>query len=342
MSYKNNHFIQKAYAKNWADENGNIKYARDYSLPLEVNTFNIQYKNELHPISKQYFYSKNVEKGMNEIESDGIAIINKIKDIKQNSLTLNRLESFTIRCFCLLSSLRTEKLRNNYKDKTGDSLFNHIVQNSGMESSEIQEHQIKQLIRYYKSLKHNLNNPNSKIDLDYLKNFDNPIKCLEDSIDGIFTTNLHNIKWSTLIFVRFKSNNLLLMEANTFCEYYPKLLPLPGQPIMYHFFTLTPSLGVIAYDIRMLNSYPKYNSKIFKNNLRDNLPSSHRAYEDNFLKEDLFTYNVIDESEDVACFCNAMMMVHNKSSLILFKNKNDVIDALNKIKLENIYRIEDT
>ena len=141
MSYVNNHFIQKAYAKNWADENGFIKYIVDGDI--EIRRFNINDKNENHPISKRYFYSKEVERGMNEIENDGINIINRIKNIKDNFISLNRLEANCIRCFCLLSSLRTEKLRNNYRDRTGDSLFNYIVENSGMEPNEIQEYQIK-------------------------------------------------------------------------------------------------------------------------------------------------------------------------------------------------------
>lgn len=237
MNYKNNHFIQKAYAKNWADQDGNVKYARDCSLPLEINTFNINEKNELHPISKQYFYSKEVEKGMNEIENDGMVIINKIKNIEQNTFSLNRLEANCIRCFCLLSSLRTEKLRNNYRDKTGDSWFNHIIENSGKEPAEIQEYQIKKLIEYYKISKNYLNKPNKK-DKKFLEQYSNPLNFLgKDSIDDMFKTNLWNIFYGAgLIFVRFKSDNLLLMETNSFCEYYPKSLQLPGRSIIYHFF----------------------------------------------------------------------------------------------------------
>lgn len=88
--------------------------------------------------------------------------------------------------------------------------------------------------------------------------------------------------------------------------------------------------------------YPEYNSVIFKNNLKDNFPSIEYKKINEFLKEDIITYNIIDESKEAANFCNAMMMIHNKSSLVLLKNKNDLIDAVNKIKLENIYRIEDT
>lgn len=279
-SHINNHYIQKAFAQSWSDEHGKINYIFDGEL--ERKTFNINDLNKNQPISKKYFYSKEIERAMNEIESDGIKVIKKI--IKSNkNIELFWHEIISLKFYLYLSGIRTCKFRDNIKNLTGDSLFNKIIREQTMDAFNIQEKYIKDTIKYYKEFKNDNLDEYLKITqrehekiLNFIKeNLDNlnhdDVKEFEwnnASLESSIYHNLYNIlHCSKLIFVKFNSNSLVLSDANSYCEYYNDKGPFYNQKI-YEFFPLSPSIGVIIYN-NELSIINKSESKIFKNSLHD-------------------------------------------------------------------------
>ena len=82
---KNNHFIQKAFVFNFSinDEIRCLRYDTD-------EKWNFTKKSKNQSISKNYFYSQEIEDSMNNIEAKGIRIIRNI------SIKVNELEEVKI------------------------------------------------------------------------------------------------------------------------------------------------------------------------------------------------------------------------------------------------------
>ncbi len=395
-SHINNHYIQKSFAKSWSDENGNIKYIFDGEI--ERKKFNINDLNKNQPISKKEFYSKEIEIGMNEIESDGIKVIKKIINSNNNSLTLYRYELISLKFYLYLSGIRTDKFRENIRNKTGDSLFNKIMNEEKREEKEIQEKYISKTIEFYREFKNNnldeyikIYEKNFQQNLDFFSSIERELK-KEDikryewemaSLENFIFCGINNfLKESRLIFVKFNTNSLVLSDANSFCEYYPDNEKFYNQKI-YNFFPISPSIGVIIFNNYSSISNPNYDSKIFENSLKNSVSINRYKNEEKInheinkmLKEilndnnfnnlnvnikqmmlmnikqhicqkyknnlDEYNYKFILEKEYVAIFCNAMMLVHNKNNIIIYKKFKDVARAKKIIKLGLVYRMEDT
>lgn len=393
--YENNHFIQKALAKNWADKDGNIKYMV-YDDKREVKTFNINDPNWKHPISKKHFYSEEIEKGMNRIEKDGIQVIKKINEetIYSKEITITRKELCSLKYYLVLSNLRTEKFRDNIKQKTGNSYFNKLIELDKRTPIEIHESMIKKLIDWYNAeitgnYENSLDKAILKIYEEFLEEFS---KNSNDSIQNqeefenkfekfkLKNFNSDNIARDVLkksivdcriIIFKFQSDKLLLPEANSFEEYYNAICQ-PGLDI-YSFYPISPSTGIMLFNVNNVYLYGYESSKIFKSdNLKEwskNKYVNQKKIDEEtisefaklnfnippFLKEkinkqviakykdlnDKYTYKIKKERNETALFCNAMMLVHNRNHLILFQDK-EIIDESEKIIAEKgIYRSED-
>ena len=155
----NNHFIQKAFAKNFSNF-GILKYTYYEPNSKEVNekTFKVSEKEtDEHPIVKKYFYSQEIEDGMNEIENEGIKVIKKISYDANNNIddkiVLKRNELYSLKFYFLLSPIRTNGYRNNISNLSGDYLFNEAVKKDKRSEKVIQENQIQIIIDEYKKYK---------------------------------------------------------------------------------------------------------------------------------------------------------------------------------------------
>jgi hypothetical protein len=64
---------------------------------------------------------------------------------------------------------------------------------------------------------------------------------------------------------------------------------------------------------------------------------SNNYYEEN----DVYTYDINKESEEVQDICNAMSLVHNINKILIYQNKEDIKDAEFYVKKLGISRVED-
>ena len=189
-SHKNNHFLQKAIVKHFA-KNGKVKWI-NYKTN-DGGTFNINNKNQ--PIAIDNFYSKNIEIDMNNLESEGIKVIRKIAQNAQyeKEIILSRKELITLRFYSLLSSTRTNKLRENIRKKDGDSWFNETIKKDGRSPKKIQEKQISLILEYWKNNKNGwITNVPKEID-----------KFGKSTIESSTLLRMHNVKKSRLLIFKF-------------------------------------------------------------------------------------------------------------------------------------------
>lgn len=273
----NHHYIQKAFVKNWCDENKNIKYTKYNLNKIEEKTFNYDDYNKNHPISIKHFYSRKIEDDMNILESDAMNVINKIIDqSKSQNLSLYRYEILSLKFYLLLNEVRTLKFRNNIKNRTGNTLFNKIMNEDGRDAKSIQEEYISKILDYYRSWKSN-DFINSNWTKDYEKNYSEINENDElnfSNEDSKEQNKMHNslnksifdhvskaINFSSLIFIKFSSNTLVCSDANSFGEYTNK------NEEIYSFYPISPSIGIIVINNFSILFFDGL-SKIFKNPLK--------------------------------------------------------------------------
>ena len=110
-----------------------------------------------HAIVKKYFYSQEIEDGMNEIENEGIKVIKIISYDANNNLddkiVLKRIEFYSLKFYFLLNPIRSNGYRNNISNFSGDYLFNEAVKKDKRSEKVIQENQIQIIIDEYKKYK---------------------------------------------------------------------------------------------------------------------------------------------------------------------------------------------
>ena len=277
----NAHILQKALVKNFAINN-KVKCVR--YLTNEKWEFNINSHNSKQPITKVGYYSDEIEKGMNHIENYGITTVNKIIfDINNNKdVILSRKQLMVLKFFVLLTSARTEKLRNNIAKKDGDSFFNAAIERENKTPQEIQENQIKIIMEEY--LKNKLGivgdvqaKINKLVEIPFQEKYKNyktfsksefTEKYLSFSKENttVEIQSLISIKQtfdSRTIFFKIDDSRLFLQESNQFTE------NNKHGGIMYTFTTLSPNVGVMFYHAPVLtrNMIEQENSVIFKNSI---------------------------------------------------------------------------
>lgn len=377
----NNHFIQKAFARNFSNK-GLLKYTyyKPNSEVVSENTFNV---NEIdtsnHPIVKKYFHSQEIEDGMNEIENEGIKVIKKIAYEANNNtdikIILNRNEIYSLKFYFLLSSIRTNGYRNNISNLSGDYLFNEAVKKDKRGEKVIQENQIQIIIDEYKKYK-------KKEPLLSAQLFNDPLKIKDDlslffkdlTFEQITLIYIQNIINSRLLIFKFKKNKLFLQETIGFNE------RTSYDGIMYYFMAISPNIGIMFYldplitrgllkleksvffkndisekrnNVIYVNEYEmkQEHLKLIKENIYDNSQSQIDELNRFFLStilsnffhdDDKYTYDVLEESEEVQDICNAMSLIHNEDRFLSYQNKDDIKDAEIQIKKLNINRIEDS
>ncbi len=369
----NNHFIQKGFAKNFAN-NGIIKWTRYQPNEniLEDQTFSINSNNVAdQPIVIQNFHTQEIEDGMNEIESEGINVIRKIAYEANNNLDekirLNRKELYALKFYKLLSSIRTEKARSNFENLNGDKLFNYVIENTDRTPKEIQEDEIKIIIDEYKRWK----NKEKLLSSNY-----DPTK---DSLNHktIIFQLISNILNSRLLFMSFEKNKLFLQETISFQEIYSVVIPI------YEFMSISPNVGIMFYFDPAITrgTIKREDSKIFKTKIStkinkvDYVRSKEMHQElDKFMKNqiklnpgysqndilkwqsmftdsvlnnyfdnnDSYIYEINEESEEVQDICNAMSLVHNKNKILIYQDKRHIKDAEFYVKKFGISRVEDS
>ena len=144
----NNHFIQKAFAFNFSNNN-EIKCLR-YKTDKK---WNFTKKSTNQPISIKYFYSQEIEDSMNNIEAKGIRIIRKItSDANElEEVKITRKEIYDLKFYFLLGAFRSNGSRNSIANRSGDSLFNYLVEKDGRDAKSIQEESLKIIIDFHKN-----------------------------------------------------------------------------------------------------------------------------------------------------------------------------------------------
>lgn len=362
--YRYNHVIQKAFCQPWADENGNIYWMKHGTN--EKGKFNINDKNKNHPIAEEYFYSEEIEKGMNELESDGISIIRKIIDYSKSfekKIQLTRKELIILKYFVVMSQLRTSKFRKNISNKDGDWVFNDIVKLDGRDPKELHEESIKYILEGYKKTKIS----------NYLLTMNFECKNIWRSCS---MSSLVRIFDSRLLIFKFEENNLMLPESLGFTE------QKEDMSIMLNFIPISPNIGICFFHdpfmtkfmTKLLNvnqNYKEPKSRIFTNNIpeyqhevkyfnhkkieeqwkyldfnfkfmdKKDVDSWHVEFQNLFENEDKFIYDFIEEPKEISILCNAMSLVHINNSVLIYKDEKDVNEAEMMKSKKNIVRIED-
>lgn len=360
----NNHFLQKAFVKNFA-KNGKVNFTVYGSQ--EYKSFDIEKtSNKDQPVSEQYFYSDEIENKMMNLESQGISILRYISQTSQyaDDVTLSRKELITLKFYLMLSSVRTKKLRDNIENLTGDSLFNISMSSDDRTSQQKQEAMINKLLDLWKD---GIRKEKCSILKEVLNSFS------EEQGDPILRNviiNVSNSLNSRLLLFKFNSMNLMLSESLNFTEQNS----VTGG-ILMHFSPIFPNIGLGFYFdpmVMRIANFPKAKSTIFQNDVsmlqhtckyknhkliqfemqkfmkKHNLHSieginKFHLEEINkyYTMRDKFIYKVLNEEKEVADICNGMALVHNKNHIVIFQNKNDIHDAEVMIKKRGIYRIED-
>ena len=352
------HFIQRGFAKNFAI-NGVVKYIKYPNG--ELSSFNLNDNNSEHPIAIKGFFSNDIETGMNNLESNGIDIIKKIAQTAQfcEEVSLNRKELITLKFYSLLSGFRTHKLRNNILNRTGDSLFNKIINEAGDDPKNIQQKMIKTILKYWDSNKNELTG-------DYLIDMN---KYINDKITQLCLVIISNTMNSRLLIFKFNSKNLLLTEALNFTEQNKK-----SGGILLDFMPIFSNIGIAFYFdpvIARRSDVTSQKSEIFENDISniihineyvnfelmkrkqiEYLKYSQNIYKDSRIfwateakkyhhKNDKYIYKVLKESKNSASICNAMALVQCQDSYVIFQNKDDIKEAKRFIAEKGIYRAED-
>ena len=356
----NNHFIQKAFAFNFSNNN-EIKCLR-YKTDKK---WNFTKKSTNQPISIKYFYSQEIEDSMNNIEAKGIRIIRKItSDANElEEVKITRKEIYDLKFYFLLGAFRSNGSRNSIANRSGDSVFNYLVEKDGRDAKSIQEESLKIIIDFHK------NN----------KGIDNLNINSETNIKEQIRIKIYNILSSEIFIFKFKKNKLFLSESHAFNE------NTSYQATKYDFMPISPNVGLMFYykceGIELLG-FEQEDSKIFKNKISQitneinfkNISKINEHYSKYALKMekllskndigisklefkkifssklneiysndyDQYIIKVLEENEETQDICNAMELIHSKNRLIIYQNTDDIKDAEFQIEKLNIFRIEDS
>ncbi len=386
--YKYNHFLQKGFVKNFA-VNGKVKWKKYQTEQAGVFDIN-KTENKDQPIAKEWFHSKATEKGMNLLEDQGLQVVRKIAQQSnfQEKIELTRKELVTLKFFSSLSSVRTQKLRNNIKDKNGDSIFNSMIKKDGRNPQEIQEEQISIILEYFDNFIKTgsmINIQKDFLDLMNVQKFSNESKkevkksvildiLMKEgmTVKSSMTLNIKEKMDSRLMIFKFDESKLMLQEAMNFNEFNS----LGGNK--YSFMPIAPNVGIMFYFDPLITrgSIPTENSSFFKNDIalyrhentyknieiikekqleyikKQNPKSKVEADYHNKIFHlfevglyydfnDLFIYDVLKETAEIADICNAMALVHSKNQIIVYQDEDNITDAEIQIIKRNIFRAED-
>ncbi|MBD5422982.1 MAG: hypothetical protein HDR43_00615 [Mycoplasma sp.] len=328
----NHHFIQKAFVKNFS--NNEIVKWQKYKTN-EHGEFNIDDFAKNQPIAIKNYYSVDLEIKIGDLENDGINIIKKIIKLiyqHRNKINLTRKELITLKYYFLLSIIRSTKIRNDIKNRNNSSSFNKIIDNEGKNEIEIQEKIMNLIMDSYIKCKKN----------DYKIEFEN--YSLEeiiniDNLNDFYNIKMFNIMQSRLNIIKFNSKKLLLTEICNFTEF-NKTHP---QSVKLYFFPIAPDIGLCFYffpHIYKMNPELAEKSFIFQNNVHKY--NNEQRYMNNINelhKNNLFIYDVLMENDDVQNFCNAMLLVHNENQILIYQNEEDILEAEKEIIDNKIYRV---
>lgn len=366
MEKVNSHFIQKGFAKAWANKDNKVNYLVHGTD--QGGIFDISSNAAKQPIASLGFYSMEIEKGINELESDGVLAIRKII-ASSDKLSFTRWDSVVVRHYFMLNILRSSLSRENIKNLDGDKMFNDLMKKESGTPQEIQERKMRVLIDSYKK---NKSGDFSEIALvSLLKVIDEGSATVEDHV------NLQ--LWQTLsarmIPVEFTDGEIFLTENGSFQEISEVISPAAK----YDFFPISPNKGIMfvrqnylekilgkkaeesvifTFSTNVLNEAkyvrkaemdidhvnflisknPKNDEEVIEATLEWNAT---RATDFRDLKDE-FIYIWQKQDKEVANKCNAMMLVHCKGSMVIFQNINNYFDATVMIEKLGIYRIEET
>ena len=372
----NNHFIQKAFAKNFSN-NGLLKYTyyKPNSKVVNKKTFNVNEINtSKHPIVIKKFYSEEIENGMNEIENEGIKVIKKIickaKDNIDNKIVLKRKELYSLKFYFLLNPIRTLNYRSGISDLSVVSLFNEAVKKDKRSKKVIQESLIKIIIEEYKKYKKKEPLLSTQLLDEIIKNKDNLWSVFINlTFEENILINIDYILNSRLLIFKFSKNKLFLPEQNRFDE------KNSSDEIIYSFMAISPNIGIMFYfDPPIMRGLLKLEKSLFFENdiseKKDNVIyfDGHKIEKERikfikgnpfntsqseidelnriffliiisnfFHNNDKYIYDILEESEEVQDICNAMFLIHNKDRFLSYQNEEDIKDAEIQIEKLNIH-----
>ena len=243
----NNHFIQKAFAKNFSN-NGLLKYTyyKPNSKVEDEKTFNVnEIDTSKHPIVKKKFYSREIEDEMNEIENDGIKVIKKIAYYSNNNIdnkiSLNGKELYHLKFYFLLSNIRTNKIREFISNLNGDHIFIDAVKKDKRSVKDIQESQIKTIIDEYKRYKKKELLLSTKFFDRYWESENHSSYALKDCTpEKIVLFTAYNIMKSRLHIFKFNKNKLFLHDGIAFSYNHSCGGIITFMPI-------SPNIGIMFY-----------------------------------------------------------------------------------------------
>ena len=323
----NNHFIQKGFAKNFAN-NGIIKWTRYQPNEniLEDQTFSINSRNVANqPIVKQNFHTQEIEDGMNKIEHHGVVVIRsitkKLNNNKNKTITLERHEIIKIKFFRLLSDRRTNKLRKNIEELSGDALFNNINFKDKRNPKDIHEWAILELIVLYEEYNEYLfriakRTLKKRLNITKLKNK----KLSEWTNHDDFYWDFYLTLTSELIFFKFEENKLFLSEVISFGEKDSK------RAEMYKFMPITPSIGIMFYyDLNKKGNYE--DSKYFKTKISKEKSQKIECKYVSETNECKYIFKIKRENNKLQNILNGWNLSLSKNIILIYQDKKHIKDA---------------
>ncbi len=202
------------------------------------------------PFSVNYYYSKEIETAMNDIEYESIKIINKIIEASNGyklHLELTMIELMILQCYISLSLIRSQSLRN-YIDSYPIRHDSNFTCDGLIKSEEVQEMMIKKVLLHFNNLTNRyssllIENSNtfSKFDTNNILELKNTKydKSIEE-INNFVNSDIAVIFSSDIFIVRFDKPKLFLTATTRSSNETSK-----GGLVTY--FPITPNIMICCY-----------------------------------------------------------------------------------------------
>ncbi len=354
----NNHFVQKSHVKEFANEHGFYNWIlinKGSKFGYSHIDDNVLYK----PFSNDYFYTLELEIAMNSIESEAKTYINNIIescDQGKGDVNFNGVKYLVLKCYILLSIIRTDSFRKYIADKSKHEI--DYCYNDHIKPQEVQEILMWDIIKKYNSITDKYMNPiqESKI---YFSQFDNNnlLGLNDEKYDATISLikelgfKLFFIMFVSELFIsRFEDKRLFLTGTT-----YASSMTSNDSEVLY--FPISPQYMICCYvplgcksqirdfdsclnvelDNKSSSQFNKLISKYCPLLVQDrSVESVQKWYEEKIDKYKLeqisITIRIINSNWESQNIINLLLLKNAIGEVVLFQNKDDLIQSLQELE----------
>lgn len=213
-------------------------------------------ENEEYKKAGEEFQSKEIERGMDLLEKQGLEIIIRIIDKlnDKGGVKLTREELVTLKFFTILIGVQTETVRNDFKSQNGDAQFNEEVNQKTKSPQEIKEEKISIILKYFREFIKT--NSMADIQRDYYNSMEVKSTARRDSdnefgwggwakrnvsVESTISMNIMENLNSRLMIFKFDEPKLFLREVLNYIE------TNKNGELKYTFMPITPNVAIMFY-----------------------------------------------------------------------------------------------